>query len=254
MNLAVIQARFSSSRLPGKVLKPLHGEAMLLQQIKRLKKAKAIDRLVVATSSQASDNPIEALCLEQGIDYFRGDLDDVLGRFYHCALKYNASNLIRLTGDCPLLDPNVVDAAIKLHLASGADYTSNCTERTYPDGQDVEVFTMAALHQAFGKAKKPSEREHVTPYIRENTDFSQAHLTQTADWSELRMSVDHPADFQFAETVYGHLYDANPDFSLADIVALLQAHPEIADINQGITYNEGYLKSLQQDKEQGFNS
>jgi len=226
---------------------------MLLQQIKRLQKARRIDKLVVATSTQASDDPVALMCLEQNITCYRGELNDVLGRFFQCAKLYQGQNIIRLTGDCPLLDPAIVDAAIALHLKTGADYTSNCTQRFFPDGQDVEVFTFSALELANKHAEKPSQREHVTPYIREHNSFSQSHLVQDEDWSQVRMSVDHPVDFKFAECIYQHLYDTNADFTLADIMALLQKKPDLASINQDIEFNEGYLKSLQEDQEQGFN-
>jgi len=252
VNLAIIQARYSSNRLPGKVLRELQGKPMLLQQIDRVKRANNIDKLVVATSVEESDNPIAELCETNNIEYFRGDLDDVLKRFYDCAAYYNATNLVRLTGDCPLLDPKIIDDTVSLHIKEQSDYTSNCLRLSYPDGQDVEVFTFEALKDAHQNAKKPSEREHVTPFIRNHKNYSKSNLMNGVDLSDYRMSVDHLVDFNFAELVYNELYELNPNFSLNDIINLLKNKPEIKSVNQDIEYNEGYMKSLKEDQEKGF--
>lgn len=242
----------SSTRLPGKVTKSLFGKPMLLQLITRLKRAKQLDDIVVATSDQTDDEAIVTVCKQNKVKVFTGSLDDVLARFYHCALTHNAANILRVTADCPLLDPYLIDDAFDQHQKANCDYTSNCTKRTYPDGQDIEIFTFESLEQAFHKAKKPSEREHVTPYIRESGLFSSHHLMLDEDYSELRMSVDHPQDFEFVEKVYQALMPQKPEFTLADIVELLKQQPEFLSINQHIEFNEGYAKSLAADKQAGF--
>jgi len=148
MILAILQARTSSSRLPGKVLKPILGKPMLLLQIERVRRARKIDKLVVATSNDPSDDGIEALCKQHGIDCFRGSLNDVLDRFYRAALTYNPEHIVRLTGDCPLIDPELVDSIIDMHLEGNYDYTSNAIQMTFPDGLDVEILTIKVLKEA----------------------------------------------------------------------------------------------------------
>src|SRR5262245_37090128 len=165
MILGILQARVSSRRLPGKVLKPILGRPMLERQSERLRRAHRLDKLVVATSTDASDDAIAALCESLPLDCFRGALDDVLDRFYQAAKRYSADTVVRLTGDCPLADPSVIDELILLHESGGYDYTSNTLTRSYPDGLDAEVAQMRCLEAAWHEAALPSEREHVTPFI-----------------------------------------------------------------------------------------
>jgi len=166
MILAILQARVSSTRLPGKVLKPILGMPMLLRQIERVKQAKLIEQLLVATSDDKSDDPIEQLCRENDIACFRGSLDDVLDRFYQAAKPYQPDHIVRLTGDCPLIDPQLIDEVVVFCLSGDYDYVSNAFEPTYPDGLDVEVFRFPCLQQAWEEAELPSEREHVTLFIK----------------------------------------------------------------------------------------
>src|SRR5690348_2363069 len=165
MNLAILQARMSSSRLPGKVLEPVLGRPMILRQIERIRDARRIDRLVVATSTDASDEPLIQVCRAEGIECARGSLVDVLDRFYQVGRKFAPAHVIRLTGDCPLTDPEMLDAVIAFHVDNGFDYSSNALEPTFPDGLDVEVMRFECLEQAWREARLPSEREHVTPYL-----------------------------------------------------------------------------------------
>ena len=231
--LAIVQARMSSTRLPGKVLKPLAGKPMLARQLERIARARLVDKLVVATSAEASDDPIAVVCAGLGIACFRGSLADVLGRFIGAAEAFGPPrHIVRLTGDCPLTDPAIVDAAIALHLANGVDYTSNGVQRTYPDGLDVEVMTFAALARAACEASEPFEREHVTPRLYRRTDlFSQQPLLNPVDLAELRWTVDNAKDFEFAEKVFQELLPLNPDFGWREVLALVQEKPEIAAIN-----------------------
>ena len=233
MILAIIQARMSSTRLPGKVLKPIVGRPMLDLQLERLKRARAIDRLVVATSDQADDDPIAALCEELGIGVFRGSLSDVLARYCGALQEFGpADHVVRLTADCPLADPDVIDGCIARHLASGADYTSNGVKRTFPKGLDVEVMTAAALVRAHRNATARDEREHVTMHIYRNQQtFKLAHYVQERQLGSLRWTVDTPEDLKMVTAVYQALYEDNPDFRQADILALIASHPEIAVIN-----------------------
>jgi spore coat polysaccharide biosynthesis protein SpsF len=234
MILAILQARMTSSRLPGKVLRTILGRPMVELQIERIQRAERIDRLVLATSDDASDDPIAELCARIDVDVHRGPLADVLARYHGAAMAFGpADHIVRLTADCPLADHEVIDACVALHLAKGADYTSNGVERTFPDGLDVEVVTMAALSRAHHEAKAQAEREHVTSYLYDNPGlFSLVQLTQTPDLGHLRWTVDTPADFDMVAAVYQALYSQNPDFLQRDIHSLLERRPDIAALNQ----------------------
>lgn len=247
MILAVLQARLSSRRLPGKVLLPLLGEPMLKRQIDRLRRARTLDGLVLATSRDASDDPLAAAAAGWGVPVHRGSLDDVLDRFVTAAAPFAPDAVVRITGDCPLLDWQVVDAAVALYRGSGADYAGNADPPTYPDGLDVEVIRFAALQRAAAEAVLPAEREHVTLYLRRHPDrFRIAVLRGDRDLSHLRWTVDEPADFAFVEAVYRRLYPARPDFRTPDILALLAAEPDLAG-NAHIMRNEGLANSLAAD-------
>lgn len=247
LTLAILQARMSSARLPGKVLKPLLGEPMLARQIERLKRCKLIGRIIVATSSSADDDAIERLCIKIGVDCFRGSLDDVLDRFYRAAHSYLPAHVVRLTGDCPLADPDLIDAVIRFYRKGRFDYVSNALEPTFPDGLDVEVFRGECLTQAWKEARLPSEREHVTPFIYNNPKrFRIGSFTNEIDYSQWRWTVDEPEDFRVVERIYAALYPANPKFSSAEIMKLIERNPGILS-NSNFERNEGYAKSLRRD-------
>lgn len=243
--LAILQARASSTRLPGKVLKPLLGEPMLIRQLERVQRCRLIDKLVVATSVDSSDDALIDVLSKAGVANFRGSLDDVLERFYQAAKPYQPEHVVRLTGDCPLADPTLIDEAINAHLASGADYTSTALNPTYPDGLDVEVIRFAALERAWRESILPSEREHVTPYIYHHPElFRLKSVEQAENMSGLRWTVDEPADFVFVERVYAELYSINPSFAMNDVLALLKKRPEFMGINAQFERNDGLKKSL----------
>lgn len=248
--LAILQARCSSSRLPGKVLKPILGEPMIARQIERLRRSQRISRLIVATSNEASDDPLAKLCGELGIACFRGSLDDVLDRFYQAAKTFPTEHVLRLTGDCPLAAPEVIDGCIDFHLAGNYDYSTNALHETFPDGLDVEVFRFSCLEEAWKEARLPSEREHVTPFIHRRPErYRIGHYQQAQNLSGLRWTVDRAEDFQLVEAVYKELYPAKPAFTTADILALLERRPELVTLNANLTRNEGYLKSLVTDRQ-----
>ncbi len=249
MILAVIQARFSSSRLPGKVMKDLLGEPMLFRQIERVLRSKMIGSIVVATSDDPSDDPIEVMCKEKGIAVFRGSLDDVLDRFYRASEPYSPDHVVRITGDCPLIDPAIIDMVTAKHLEEQNDYTSNTLVPTFPDGLDVEVMTFDALKVAWRSARLSSEREHVTPFIYKNQDnFKCANLAnESGDLSKMRWTVDEPEDFTFIHGVYSRLYPVNPDFSTEEVLRLIEDHPEFYALNDRFERNEGYRRSLEKD-------
>jgi len=226
--LAILQARMSSTRLPGKVLKPLLGEPMLARQIERVRRAKRIDKLVVATSSDASDDAIAGLCDSLGVGVYRGPLADVLGRYWGAAKRFGpAEHIVRLTGDCPLADWEVIDAVLDHHLAEDADYTSNCLKLTFPKGLDVEVFKAEHLETAHYEARDPYEREHVTPFFYRNPDrFRTANLECDPPLGDLRWTVDTPEDFAFVDHVYAALYPTNPAFLSKDVAQLTADDPQ----------------------------
>jgi len=246
--LIILQARTSSSRLPNKVLMPILGKPMLAQQIDRLSTITTPHKLIVATSSQTSDDAIEQLCQQLNVHCFRGSLDDVLARYYQAAMAFDynktTKNIVRLTGDCPLIDSEIIDKVIELFIQRKVDYCSNCAPATLPDGLDVEVFTLSALEKAYQLAQKLSEREHVTPFIRNNPKlFKVANYTHQPDLSQYRWTVDQAEDFDLVTKIYQALYPDNADFKLADIVKLIKQQPELAKINQHIIRNEGLIKS-----------
>jgi spore coat polysaccharide biosynthesis protein SpsF len=246
--LAVLQARMSSSRLPGKVLKPLLGRPMLARQIERVKRSALIDRMLVATSSAGDDAAIEQLCAELSVGCYRGSLDDVLDRFYRAAQASNPAYIVRLTGDCPLADPELIDAVIRYCVDGGYDYVSNALQPTFPDGLDTEVLRFACLEEAWREARLPSEREHVTPFIYNRPErFRIGSYTNQVDYSHLRWTVDEPEDFSLVEKIYTALYPVNPRFSSEDILAFIGRNPGIAG-NTAIKRNEGYAKSLRKDR------
>jgi len=253
MIIAIIQARTSSTRLPNKVLKTIVGKPMLQLQIERVKQSKLIEKVIVATSINSEDNAIEKLCQQLNTSCFRGELNDVLARYYYCAIQEKAEHIVRLTGDCPLIDAAIIDQVIRLHLDNKSDYTSNCRIPRLPDGLDVEIFTLSALKQSFQQAKKPSEREHVTLFMRNHAElFKQSDFQYNQDLSHYRWTVDEPEDFEFISEVYQYLYPKKTNFTIQDILLLLKHHPELTKMNQKFIRNEGLLKSLTNDKEQGF--
>lgn len=231
MILAILQARMSSSRLPGKVLADLAGAPMILRQIERLKRARRLDGIVVATSDEHSDDILARVLDQAGVAVHRGDLHDVLGRFGTALDQWGpADDVVRLTADCPLADPDVIDATIELHQASGADYTSNVAEpRTFPKGLDVEVIAARALRTALAEAVDAYDREHVTPFLYHHPQrFSLASYAQIREEGEVRWTVDRPDDLEFVRAVYEALYPANRAFSSDDVRDFVRTRPDLA--------------------------
>jgi glutamate-1-semialdehyde aminotransferase/spore coat polysaccharide biosynthesis protein SpsF (cytidylyltransferase family) len=252
MIVALLQARTGSSRLPGKVLADIHGAPMLLRQIERVRRARAIDRLVVATSDDASDDALAALCAENGVACHRGSLDDVLARMIGALDQVDPDNeaelVVRLTGDCPLADPAVIDRVIGAARESAVDFASNVINPTYPDGLDVEVTTGRALRTAAREATRISDREHVMPFIsRQPERFTAVSVERETDLSAMRWTVDEPEDLIFVREVYDRLYPTDPAFGMEQVLALLAREPDLAAINQAYLRNEGYARSLEQE-------
>ena len=230
MTLAVLQARMSSSRLPGKVLADVAGAPMILRQIERVRRARCVSRLIVATSIRPDDDPLARVVTEAGVEVVRGDLDDVLSRFI-VALDAAADQTaaLRLTADCPLADPGVIDDTVALFERSNADYASNTGDtRTYPKGLDVEVFKTAVLRQAHAETTDPYDREHVTPFIyRRPERYRLATLTQDRDEGDVRWTVDRPDDLAFVRAVYDALYPVCPAFVSDDVRSFVAGRPDL---------------------------
>jgi spore coat polysaccharide biosynthesis protein SpsF len=235
MRVVIIsQARMTSTRLPGKVLREVLGKPLLEYQIERLRQVKQADEVVIATTTNDTDQPIIELCEQLGVAYYRGSEEDVLSRYYEAATNFRADVVVRVTSDCPLIDPGIVDEAIGLYIDNRDkyDYVSNTLERTYPRGLDAEVFSMAALEKAYKGAREQPEREHVTLYIyRRPENFRLADFSSSVDYSQHRWTVDTPEDFEFIKLILQELYPVNDRFNWLDVLDLLNEHPEWVEIN-----------------------
>jgi spore coat polysaccharide biosynthesis protein SpsF len=234
--VAIVQARMGSTRFFGKVLEDIEGRPMLWQVINRLRHSRLLHDIVIATSVNHYDDRIEEFCRTGGIYYFRGSEDDVLQRYYHAARKFGADLIVRVTSDCPLIDPNVVDSVISTYLKKreNYDYASNTIKRTYPQGLDAEVFPYAILERCYQEATKGYEREHVTPYIYEHPDiFMLLNVENAQDLSHLRWTVDEESDLRFVREIYKRLNTQNL-FFMEDILRVLEKEPSLAEINKGV--------------------
>lgn len=234
--VAIIQARMGSERLPGKVLLSVGGQPMIALEINRLRSARSLDEIVVATTDRAIDDPIEGLCKEMGVECFRGSENDVLDRYYQTARRYHGEGIVRITGDCPFVDPHVVDQVVQVFRDKqpSCEYASNIFPvRTFPRGLDTEVIRFDALEQAWLEASDPASREHVTPHIYRNPSrFNIVSFTNEADFSSMRWTVDTDEDFRFVSIVCEHL--SNDRFSWKEVVALLACHPSWQKINEQV--------------------
>lgn len=241
--------RIGSTRLQKKMLKSIVGKPMLWHFMNRVKKAKLIDEIIIATTTKDEDDAIVKLANDNGLKYYRGSTDDVLDRFYQTATKFKVESIVRVTPDCPLIDPEVVDKVIKYFLDGDFDYVSNIVKRTYPDGFDTEVFSYGALKKAWNKARLASEKEHVTPYIWKHPEmFRIGSVEHERDLSHMRWCVDTDRDLKFVREIYKRLHKEGRIFLMKDILELLKKHPELMEINKGIPTNVGYAKSLKEDR------
>lgn len=234
--MAIVQAHMGSHRLPGKVLMDIGGETMLERVVERARRCRLTDEVVVATSSQSLDDPIERLCDRMGVRVFRGSDTDVLDRFRHTASASAADICVRITSDCPLLDPEVGDQIIGAfkHADPAVDYASNKIPQSYPRGLDTEVFTVTALERAWNEATRPYERSHVTIYMYEHPEkFNLLSVVSEVDRADWRWTVDTPEDLEFVRQIYRRLGN-DGDFSWTDIITLLQEQPQLRAINSAI--------------------
>jgi len=248
MIVAIIQARMGSSRLPGKVMKEIRGKPVISYLIERLRYCNTIDRIVIASTISKLDDPIVQFCIENKILHYRGSEDDVLDRFYQASLVYKATHIVRLTADCPLIDPNLIDFLISSFFKTKLDHMS--LGPTYPEGLDAEIFNFTSLEKSWKNAKLKTEREHVTTHIWSNpTQFKCKILRHSSDYSKYRVTIDEPADFDVVKAIIGALYKKNKVFHLEEIVQYLDSHPEVFHLNKDIIRNEGLFKSIGKEKE-----
>lgn len=237
----IIQARMNSSRLPGKVLKTILGKTLLEYQIERLIRVNQADKIIVATTVNPIDDAIVDLCDRLNISIYRGSESDVLSRYEAAAQRFNSQTIIRITSDCPLIDPELIDRAIEFYRNNHFDYVST-DDKVYPRGMDTEIFSRQILEIAYLNAQKPHEREHVTPHFYQNPDrFSIGSYTENLQSAHYRLTVDTPEDFQLIQNLLEALYPKNPTFNLDDILRCLINHPEWNKINQHVQQ-----KSLQE--------
>lgn len=238
--VAIIQARMGSERLPGKVLKKVLNKPLLEYQIERVKRAKYINEIVVATTLSKIDEPIIKLCKKLSVSYYRGSERNVLSRYYKAAKEHNADIIVRITGDCPIIDPCIIDKVI-MHFVSNSnkyDFVSNVIVRSYPRGMDTEVFTFGLLNAAFLEATSVFDLEHVTPFFYRNpTRFRLANVSYKQKKGQYRLTVDTIEDFILVKKIVEALYPNNPNFTLEDTLELFKTNPHLILINQHVEQN-----------------
>lgn len=227
--VVIVQGRMGSTRLPGKVLMDLEGRPMLERQLERLARARTPDAIVVATTTDPRDQPIVDLTSHLGVPFTRGSEDDVLDRYLRAARAHAADVVVRVTADCPLLDPDVLDRCVDTLLANPTlDYASNTLQRTYPRGLDAEAMTLETLETAWREATEPLDREHVTRFVwRQPERFRLGTVVDTVDHSHLRWTVDTPADLELVRAIYADLYPLCAHFTYADALDHARAHPDL---------------------------
>ena len=244
----IIQARMGSSRLPGKALmKSDSGKPLLYYVINQLRYCSKVKNLVIATTTNQEDDEIEKFANNNSVNVFRGKEKDVLDRYFQCAKKYSFSTIVRITADCPLIDPQIVDKVIEQFFSENYDFATNTLTRTFPIGTDVEVFSFSALNKAWENAQLPSEREHVTPYFHNKENFKIINVENDKNISNLRLTVDRIEDFELIKQILNNI-SINP-IHLEDVLELFSRKPELIEINKHINHNEGFNKSLEEDKE-----
>jgi len=233
--IVIIQARMGSTRLPNKVMKDLCGKPVLWHVVNRLKHSKYISDIVIATTALPEDDAIQKFCEENNLKYYRGSSENVLSRYYEAAGKYEAETVIRITSDCPVIDPVLLDEMIVDFNNSNADYMSNSLLRTFPRGLDAEIFSFKVLEKTYKEASKQYELEHVTPYIYQHPElFSLKNFANVTDYSYHRWTLDTEEDYKLLQEIYNNLYDEVKLFQWKDILKLVELKPELLEINKHI--------------------
>ncbi|NQU81376.1 MAG: glycosyltransferase family protein, partial [Bacteroidetes bacterium] len=249
MIIAILQARMGASRLPNKVLLKIKGKTLIELYINRVEQSQLIDKVVIATTKKPEDDVIQEIVTQLGHECFRGSENDLLDRYYQCAKKYKADVVVRITLDDPFVDYRVTDRAVQIFKDNQVDFVTNHFKPTYPEGLDVEVYSINALEKSWNEAKLLSEREHVFPYIQNNQDqFKIINFEQERDYSHLRWTIDYECDYEMTKVIYDYLYDKKPIFLQEDILELLKKHPEISKINIHIKRKEGVNRTKANDR------
>lgn len=249
--VAITQARSGSTRLPNKVLKQINGKSLLEIHVDRIKQSKLVSDIFIATTTAKNDNQIEELAKKLNVNYYRGSENDVLDRFYQTIKDVKPDLIVRLTSDCPLIDPVLIDEVVQKAIDLKLDYYANVMEESFPDGQDIEVFTFNALEKAWKETYLKSDREHVTPYIRNNSSYKGGTLFTSDNYSinrnynQVRLTVDEPADFEVIEKIIAKL---GLNASWKTYADYYLDNSQIKALNNTIIRNEGYQKSIKQDK------
>ncbi|MBI5412962.1 glycosyltransferase family protein [Candidatus Peregrinibacteria bacterium] len=247
--VAIIQARMGSTRLPGKMMMTILDKPIIQWVFERVATSKIVNKLLLVTTKNSEDNILVQWAIQHSIQYFRGSCDDVLDRYYQAAQHAHADVVVRITGDCPLIDANVIDLVIRYYLDGNYDYVSNCHPPTYPDGLDVEVFSTKTLERAWKEAALISEREHVTPYIWEHPElFLLGNSSRSDDISKHRWTLDTQDDFNFIKKIFEACAVKHCSCGMDDVIALLKKYPDWLNINRHHERNEGYTKSLHYDR------
>ena len=240
MILAIVQARMKSTRLPGKVMREVLGKPLIGYLLERLSFSKTIDKIILATSTDSSNDILCNYVIRQGFEVYRGKEEDVLDRFYQAALHYQPTAIVRITADCPLIDPQVVDSVISFFKDQQFDYVSNCHPPTYPDGLDTEIFSYQALAKTWLEAKLAHEREHVTPYMRQAGKLRIGNVEADIAYPNERWTVDNEEDFILIKSIIENLYPINSYFNMDDILKFKMKNPNIFLVNKHIHRNEVY--------------
>jgi spore coat polysaccharide biosynthesis protein SpsF len=243
MILAIIQARMGSTRLPGKVLMEVNNKPLLSYQLDRVLKSKKLDKIVIATSTFEKDDAIEDFCFNYGIDCYRGSEDDVLSRYYECAREHNPDTLVRITADCPLADPQIIDDVIAQYENSDVEYCANTVPietNTFPDGMDVEVFSMGALEKAYKEVQDPHFREHVTFQFWQTDEYTSTQYIGDKDYSKYRITVDYPEDFEVVEFIFNELAIDKSFGHLDKIIEIIDSNEEIKNKNSNYYFGQGW--------------
>jgi len=244
---AIIQARMDSTRLPGKVLMKLNGITVLKCVFDQLNHSTTLNRKILATTINKTDDEIAKFANFNNIELFRGNSSDVLDRYYQCAKKFNIKHIVRITSDCPLIDSEVIDKTLELYKTGKFDYVNNFSKKRFPYGSEVEVFSFDVLETTWKNANYLSEREHVTPYIYNNPDkFSIGYIEPIEDYSNLHWAIDRIEDLKLIQTLYSRI--KNRPFHILDILKVIKEDPSVLTINQNFIPDEGYKQSLDRDK------
>lgn len=245
MIIAIIQARMGSTRLPGKVLKEVNGKPLLSYQLERVAKSRLVNKIVIATSDLSRDDEIVSFCEDYGVDCFRGSEHDVLSRYFECAKEYGADTVVRLTADCPLSDPEIIDAVIQKFLDDEVSFCANTVpveSATFPDGTDVEVFSMEALSKAFTQVKDTNFREHVTFQFWQTDEFTSSQLVVEINLSSYRLTVDYPEDYEVVKFIFDELHKRESFGHLEEIIDIIESNAHIKELNAHYTFGQGWSK------------